>query len=537
MDSALPNALRGLLAPGAYPHPAGGVELIETHISWVLLAGEFAYKLKRPVRYPFIDLRSPARRQFLCEEEVRLNRRFAPELYLDVCRVVEEGGTARIAADGEDGRRILEYAVRMRRFRPEDELDRLLAGGRIEPGELEAFGRQLAGLHAGFPAAAADSPWGRPADVQALMVRNLLECAEAAAVFGAAEPVLALRGALQRRLPAAAASMAARRASGRIRECHGDLHARNIVRLAGRLAAFDCLEYEPAFRWIDVGDEVAFLCSDLTARGRPLHAHAFVSGYLAESGDYSACRVLRLYEAHRALVRAKVAAIDAAAQRRDLELREARRREHARLIEHAARSLEARTPMLLLMCGLSGSGKTWLARRLAERLLAVHVRSDVERKRRAGLDALARTRSGLAERLYSSGASAILYEDLARAAEDILAGGCDAVVDAAFLRREQRARLAGVGARLGLRTRLVHCEAPLETLRERIATRGRGGQDPSEADEAVLEWQRSHFEPVLPEEPLERVRVDTAKPEALERLLEALTGGGAAPAAPGFKST
>jgi len=515
--SALPDSLRGLLAPRAYPHPVESVRLIETHISWVLLAGEFAYKIKRPVRYPFIDLRAPGRRKFLCEEELRLNRRFAPQLYLGVCRVIDEDGRAAIAAQGVDGP-TLEYAVRMRRFEAQDELDRLLEAGKADACELETFGRDLATLHATFPAASADSPWGRPEDIGALMIRNLLECAEASRTLGTAESVLALQAGLQRSLSAAAASLAARRAGGHIRECHGDLHTRNLVRLEGRLVAFDCLEYEPAFRWIDVADEIAFLSSDLTARERPLHAHAFIGGYLARSGDYSACRVLRLYEAHRALVRAKIAALEAAASPRE-EAREPLRREHDARLAHAARSIAGGKPVLLLMCGLSGSGKTWLARQLAERLLAVHVRSDVERKRRAGLDALARSQSGIGQGLYSTHASAAVYEDLAHAAQDILAGGCSAIIDAAFLRREQRTRLAELGARLSVPTRLVYCHAPVETLRARIAARGRGGLDASEADTAVLDWQLRHFERLLADEPLEVIRVGTAEPEALATVL------------------
>lgn len=515
--AAFPDSLRGLLSPRAYPHAVESVTLIETHVSWVLLAGEFAYKIKRPVRYSFIDLRAPERRKFLCEEELRLNRRFAPQLYLGVSRVVDQGGRAAIAAPGIDGP-TLEHAVRMRRFEARDELDRLLEGGNVAPCELETFGGDLAALHASFPAAAPESPWGRGQDINALMVRNLLECAEASSSLGTAERVLALLPELRRTLSAAAAALAARRAGGHIRECHGDLHSRNMVRLGGRLVAFDCLEYEPAFRWIDVADEVAFLASDLAARERPLHAHAFVGGYLARSGDYGACRVLRLYEAHRALVRAKIAALEAAAEPRE-GARGPLLREHGARLAHAARSLAAGTPVLLLMCGLSGSGKTWLGRQLAERLLAVHVRSDVERKRRAGLDALARTPSGIAQGLYSSRTSAAVYEDLARAAQDILTGGCNAVIDAAFLRREQRARLGRLGARLGVSTRLIYCDAPLEMLRTRIVARRQGGLDPSDADAAVLDWQLSQFEQPCPEEPLEIIRVETSEPDALATVL------------------
>jgi uncharacterized protein len=517
VQSSLPQHLCALLKPQAYSHPVGEVQLIETHISWVLLAGEFAYKIKRPVRYAFIDLRDPERRKFLCEEEIRLNRRFAPELYLEVSHITSEDGRARIGGEGP----VVEYAVRMRRFDGEDALDRLLAHLQVGHEELEAFGRQLANIHAELPAAPTGSTWGRPAAIRALVARNLDECAEAARAFGAEDAVIALRSPLQECLALAAETMAARRASGHIRECHGDLHSRNVVRLGTRLVPFDCLEYEPAFRWIDVADEVAFLASDLCARERPLHAHAFVSGYLAESGDYNACRLLRLYEAHRALIRAKVAALSAKDSGAHSEL-EALRQEHGKLVALASRRLAQHAPVLLLVYGLSGSGKTWLARQLAERLPAVHVRSDVERKRRAGLDALARSRSGVAAGLYSSRMSAQVYDDLARAAEDILSGGLTAIIDATFPRREQRTRFAEIGGRVGALVRLIYCEAPVHTLRARIAARAASGTDPSEADESVLDWQLSHFELPRPEERVEAIRIQTAKPGALERALHAI---------------
>jgi uncharacterized protein len=511
---SLPPHLCALLHPQAYPHPVGEVQLIETHVSWVLLAGEFAYKIKRPVQYPFIDLRDSERRRFLCEEELRLNRRFAPELYLEVSCITSDDGRARIAGEGA----LLESAVRMRRFDGEDALDRLLARFQVAHGELEAFGRQLADIHAGLPVAPTGSAWGRPAAIQALLARNLDECAGAARVFGAEDAVIGLRRPLQDCLALAAQTMAARWANGRIRECHGDLHSRNVVRLGTRLVPFDCLEYEPAFRWIDVADEVAFLASDLCARQRPSHAHAFVSGYLAQSGDYPACRLLRLYEAHRALVRAKIAALSAADSGGHSDL-ETLREEHGKLVALASRKLARHAPVLLLMCGLSGSGKTWMARQLAERLLAVHVRSDVERKRGAGLDALVRSRSDVAAGLYSSGTSAQVYDDLARAAEDILQGGLTAVIDATFLRREQRTRFAQLGARMGVLVRLIHCEAPVHILRARIAARTVSGNDPSEADESVLDWQLSRFELPKADEAVAPIRIQTAEPGALEKAL------------------
>ena len=529
MNESLPRALEGLLRPSAYCHPIGEVELVTTHISWVILAGEYAYKIKRPVRYPFIDLTSLERRRLLCEEELRLNRRFAAELYIEVCKVAAAEGGARMGCSDSagavgsapDAEVILDYAVRMRRFPRAEELDRLLDARRIEPHELERFGHELAQLHARLPAAPAASSWGRPDEVKAQLLRNLLECADAARVFGSATEVLALRDAMQAKVAAATSGMAARRSNGRIRECHGDLHSRNIVRFRGRLVPFDCLEYDPALRWIDTADEIAFLSSDMKARERPLRAHAFRTGYLAESGDYHACRVLALYEAHRALVRAKVAALSAT-QKGDAGAREVLRLEHARLVTFAGEALAPKTPRLLLMSGLSGSGKTWLARQLAARLAAVHIRSDVERKRRAGLRELAPSHSRLGEGLYSPGATAALHEDLVRATDEVLSGDITAIVDATFLERAQRARFTEVAARRGVSLHLIHCEAPEPLLRARIMERSRTGSDSSEAGLEVLAWQRAHAQPVTADEGIEVIAVDTAGPGALDLALRSI---------------
>ena len=518
MQSSLPRHLCALLKPQAYPHPVGEVQLIETHISWVLLAGEFAYKIKRPVRYAFIDLRDPERRKFLCEEELRLNRRFAPELYLEVSRITSDDGRARIGGEGP----VLESAVRMRRFDGEDALDRLLARFQVAHGELEAFGRQLANIHAGLPTASPGSAWGRPAMIQALLTRNLDECAEAARALGAEAAVSALRSPLQECLSLATQAMAARRANGRIRECHGDLHSRNVVRLGTRLVPFDCLEYEPAFRWIDVADEVAFLAIDLCARERPLHAHAFVSGYLAESGDYQACRILRLYEAHRALVRAKVAALSAADSWRSFR---------ARGVTRGARQSSWPWPLegspgahrccfSCVVCqaparpGWRASSRSGCLRYMSARTWSASGVPDSMRSRGPG--------RVLRQGLYSSAMSAQVYDDLALATEDILSGGFTAIIDATFLRREQRRRFAQLGGRLGALVRLIYCEAPVHTLRARIAARAVSGSDPSEADESVLDWQLSHFELPRPEEPVEAIRVETAAPGALEKVLHAI---------------
>jgi uncharacterized protein len=466
-------------------------------MSWVLLTGEFAYKIKRPVHYPFVDLRAAERREFLCHEEVRLNRRFAPELYLGVCQITSTDGEVRLDGSGL----VIEHAVKMRQFRREDELDRLLETLSIAPAELAAFGRDLAQIHANLPLAEPEQTWGRPAALRALILENVEECAQAATVFGGDTDVRALRTILGEQLEAAAHWMSERFASGRVRECHGDLHTRNIVRRDSRLLAFDCIEFEHAFRWIDVADEVAFLLADLDACRKPLHAHAFLGGYLADSGDYQACRLLQLYKAHRSLVRAKVTALSAVTAAARVGADTARmRQQYDDYMDCARRSLSATRPILILMHGLSGSGKTWIAKRLAPLLEAVHIRSDVERKRLAGLQESAHSDSDLEQGLYSREASARLYQHLEQCAGDTLAGGYTTIIDATFQRREDRARFHGLAVKLGIAVCIVHCKAPPEVLRARVDARRQRGDDPSEADLSVLHWQEMHCEPVQAEE-------------------------------------
>jgi aminoglycoside phosphotransferase family enzyme/predicted kinase len=493
--SSFPDHLHTLLFPRAYPHPVRAVDLIETHISWVLLSGKFAYKVKRPVHYSFIDLRSPEQRRFLCNEEVRLNRRFAPELYLGVRAVRRRCGEARIGGSG----RIIEHAVKMRRFPRSGQLDALLGSRRIAPAELESFGGELAAMHARLPVAEAGEEWGRPAAQLEGIRRNAAECVRAAGAIGDAGPLRALQGRLEAWADTALRLLERRFADGRVRECHGDLHAGNIVRLGARLRPFDCLEFDPALRWIDVADELSFLLADLDARQRPLHAQAFLGGYLTVSGDYQACLLLPVFRAHRALVRAKVMALSASAESARAAIGEARRW-HERYLRCAERALAPPPPRLVLMSGLSGSGKTSLARRLAPVLGAVHVRSDIERKRLVGLAPLTRSASAVGQGLYGGEVTTAVYERLAECAADSLAGGYTTIVDATFGIAAERARFRALARRLGLPICMVHCHAPEKVLERRILERSRRADDPSEADFEVLHWQEAHFTPPLPHE-------------------------------------
>jgi aminoglycoside phosphotransferase family enzyme/predicted kinase len=514
---ALPEHLRPLLTSQPYPHPVGAVRLVETHVSWLFLTGGYAYKVKRPVHYPFVDLRSLERRMFYCEEELRLGRRFAPQLYLEVCRVTTQDGFTHIGGDGA----VVEHAVRMRQFNVEDGLDRLLAGGDIQAHELEQFGRDLASVQARLPVAQPSQPWGSPAMVRRQLLENIAQCLQCFAPLGTRDELRALRAPFVALLPPLEPLLALRQQQGRVRECHGDLHAGNVVRCQGRLLAFDCMEFEPAFRWIDVAEDLAFLLMDLQARGAPLHAHALLSGFLAQCGDYAACRLLRLHSIHRALVRAKVAAVEAAGTA-DVAARAAASALHRMYLDEVHRLLDARRPALLLMHGVSGSGKSWLAKGLAPLLDAVLLRSDVERKRLAGLGEFEQSGSAPGQHLYSPQSNARLLEWLLQCAGDALAGGCSVIVDATFVRAADRARFRQLAQAQKVELRLIHCNAPHEVLQSRIRARQRGGGDASEADLAVLAWQQAHAEAIAPGECLPVIDADTTRADILAEVRAAL---------------
>jgi predicted kinase len=294
------------------------------------------------------------------------------------------------------------------------------------------------------------------------------------------------------------------------------------VRNAGRLVAFDGLEFEPAFRWIDVAEEIAFLFMDLFRHGADMHANAFMNSYLREGGDYEGVRLLRLYGAHRALVRAKVAALASDGATEDELSRHSS--DHRAYLESTRNLLAPRRPALIFMSGLSGSGKTWLAQRLASRLGAIHVRSDVERKRLAGLTAKSNSCSGIDEGLYAQESNDATYRRLAHCTSDILAGGFCAIADATFQRRADRALFRRLAADMDAPLTLIRCRAPVEMLRTRILNRARAGHDPSEASLAVLERQQATFEAVDPEDALEVIDADTTRAtlvDEIERTLKA----------------
>jgi aminoglycoside phosphotransferase family enzyme/predicted kinase len=492
--------LAALREPRSYPRGAGRVEVIETHISRVFLAGGYAYKVKKPVALSFLDFSTLAARRRYCEEELRLNRRTAPDLYLGVVPIVDTSGGVRVGGEGE----ALEYALEMRRF-PQDALaDAMARRGELRAGHVDSLAAAIAAFHAKIPPAR-DSDYGSPERIAASALASFAQTGGLAAAD--------LRDWTWREGERLRGTFAARRREGFVRECHGDLHLGNIVFLEDGPVPFDCIEFDPGLRWIDVMSEVAFLAMDLLEHGLAALAWRFLNAYLEATGDYAGVRVLRYYLVYRAMVRALVASI----RERQPGSAATQGRAHRELGAYLAlaRSLSApEAPALVLMHGLSGSGKTTVSQKILEELGAVRVRSDVERKRLHGLAAGARTNADPGGGIYSPEATRLTYERLAQAARGIVESGYKAIVDATFLGRAEREAFRALSREAAVPFLIVSCEAPDDVLRSRVARRRAAESDASEADATVLERQLASREPLGEYELARCVRVETDRGDA-----------------------
>jgi uncharacterized protein len=509
--SVLIEALRH---PRAYPHEVDGVEHIETHISHVLLAGEYAYKFKKPLDLGFLDFSTLERRRFCCEEELRLNRRLAPELYLGVITVNGTLDAPYIDGTGP----VLEYGVRMRRFPQSALLDRQPVTDEL----MTRLAEHIADFHAGLPVAGPGSGFGTPARVLEPMLENLTQIRARLDDPEALARLKSLETWIHARFETLTPVIEQRRAEGFVRECHGDMHRGNIALVDDRIRIFDAIEFNPNLRWIDTASEIAFLVMDLEQEGERGAAHRFLNRYLECSGDYGALAMLDFYKVYRALVRAKVLAIRWSQD--DLPASEAAviRDDFARYLELALSYTRTRRRHLLIACGLPGSGKSRLSYQLREALPLIHLRSDVERKRLFGLGELARTASSIDRGIYFPRATDWTYERLHRLADGILASGYDVLVDATFIARHRRARFETLASRHGAGFAILALDAPLDVLRERVMRRLARGADVSEADLAVLDRQYASRQPLTELEHSRALIIDTsldnAFPEILDRL-------------------
>ena len=482
--------ITALLDSCRYPHTAETVRLIETHISWVLLAGRYAYKIKKALNLDFLNFTTLEARRFYCNEEIRLNRRLAPKIYLDVVPIGGSPGAPELGAQPA-----IEYAVRMWRFASSRQMDHLVLHDKVLPVHMDSLAAILARFHGDLPAAETDSAFGSAAAIHSSALQNFEQLQLFLKEHADKKIVDELHRASEIAYAACEKRFEERRIQGHIRECHGDLHLGNIVLIGEEPVPFDGIEFNPALRWIDVMDEVAFLVMDLLHRRHHGLAYRFLNAYLENTGDYSGIAVLRFYIAYRAAVRAKISAIRASQtgiSKHDKADALAACRSYLLLAEA---SLATHRPALIITHGLPGSGKTTFAQAALERLQAIRIRSDVERKRLFGLAPLADSRSQVGGGMYSAEATRRTYTRLHELARELLVAGFSVIVDAAFLKREERKQFCELARDLAVPFVIASMQASKATLSARIMQRHK---DASEADISVLENLQAVQEPLLP---------------------------------------
>lgn len=499
----LVNALH---EPALYPHPVEKVLLLETHISSVLLAGDFAYKLKKPYDLGFLDFTTLPARKHYCEEELRLNRRFAPDLYLEVVPI---GGTHDAPRMGGDGPPI-EYAVKMRRFPAGSLLTEVLERRELDIGQIDQLARDVADLHSRVDSARPEGAFGTPQSIHAHAAQNFAQIRPLLASDAQRNDLNELADWTDETFHTLETTFSQRLAQGFVRECHGDMHAGNMVVIDGRIRLFDCIEFNEAFRWIDVMSEVAFFVMDMVSHDRTDIGYRFLNTYLEHTGDYEGLAVLRYYLVFRAVVRAKVAAMGGSQH----GLSDTERLESWRSYQHyvdLARCFCASDhPLLIVMHGLSGSGKSTVATQIAETLGAVRIRSDVERKRLFGLKPLDKSAAAIPGGIYTKDATERTYARLHGLAREVLRAGFPVILDATYLKRAERDAAREAAASGNWPWVVLSCQAAPEELRRRVAHRFASGKDAAEADLRVLEQQFQWVEEIMDDEPVVLLRTDAA---------------------------
>ncbi len=499
------SLIAALQNPALYPHPVEAFQVIETHISWVILTGPYAYKLKKPMNFGFLDFTDLEKRGHFCNEELRLNQRLTHDLYLEVLPVT---GTAEAPQLGGEGPAI-EYALKMRQFPQSQLLSTLQANGELTSAHIDEMAQQIAHFHLSAPKVPQDHPAGTPDEVMAPVRQNFEQIRPFLSDKVDLVQLDALQAWAESSFERLKPLLAQRKLEGFTRECHGDIHLGNATLIDGQVVIFDCIEFNEPFRFTDVYADTGFLAMDLEDRGLKSLARRFISQYLELTGDYQGLELLNFYKAYRALVRAKVALFslqaDASPVQRATTLRQYRN--YANLAESYS-TIPSR--FLAITHGVSAVGKSHVAMRLVEALGAVRLRSDVERKRLFG------EQQG---DIYAADASAATYARLNDIASTVLRAGFPVVIDATFLKREQRDAAAKVAEATGAPFLILDCNAPQAVIASWLEQRQAEKSDPSDATLAVIEQQQANREPLSAEELLLSKRVETNQSGTLDAVV------------------
>jgi aminoglycoside phosphotransferase family enzyme/predicted kinase len=481
--TTLPLLIQHMLQPGFYPHPVTEpIQLMQTHVSYVLLTGEYVYKLKKPVNFGFLDFSTLEKRQQFCHEELRLNQRGAAELYLDVLPITQAGEQFVLGGDGEP----VEYAVKMQQFPQETLLSEMYDRGELTEDHLEQLAKVLADFHKKAPTNDYILGFGEVEQIRQAIDENYDQTVNYIGVAQTQQQFDETKAYTDKLFAEQQPLFASRVKHQWIRECHGDVHLRNICFWKNKVLLFDCIEFNEPFRFVDVMFDVAYIVMDFDARNRPDLSNLFLNTYLEQTGDWEGLQVLPLYLSRQSYVRAKVTSflLD------DPSIPEAVKQESketaSRYYQLAWDYTREKTGKLMVMSGLSGSGKSTTARTLARQSGAIQIRSDAVRKHLGGvaLDA-----AGDAA-LYSPEMTQKTYDRLLELGIKLASQGYSVILDAKYDRQALRSQVIEQAQAHGIPLEILHCTAPDDVLRDRVQQRQ---GDISDATTDVLANQ--HMEP------------------------------------------
>jgi aminoglycoside phosphotransferase family enzyme/predicted kinase len=503
-DTKLPALVQGLLKPKAYPETTGRIELLQTQMSFILLTDNYVYKVKKPVNLGYLDYTTLEKRRFFCQREVELNQRLCPEVYLGVVPIAREGSNIIVEGKGE----AVEYAVKMRRLPQQAMMDRLLAGNRVTPEMITKVAQKLAAFHQKAETNATISAFGEIKAIRKNTDENFTQTEKYIGSTISQEKYQRLKAYTDSFIKKNAALFQKRIAEGRIRDCHGDLHAAHVCFTDG-ICIYDCIEFNDRFRYADVASEVAFLAMDLDHYGRADLARRLVNAYIDKSQDKGLVKLLNFYKCYRAYVRGKVEGfklddpyIAPAEKKQTLEVASS----YFDLADAYIRS----KPMLFITVGLVGTGKTFLAQALAKRWGLVVISSDVTRKRLAIIPITEHRFEEFDSGIYSPEFSKKTYGKMFTEARDILKEGGSVILDASFIRAEERLKAKKLAEESGAEFFIVECRLDEKTIKQRLARRLEDGST-SDGRWEIYPSQKRAFEPVVEVPPQKHAIIDTSK--------------------------
>ena len=511
----LPPLIRQLLNPSIYPHAVDKVELVQTHISFVLLAGDYVYKIKKPLNFGFLDFSTLNKRRYYCQQEVLLNSRLCPDTYLGVVRITE--GNDGVALDGGRGR-VVDYAVHMRRLPAERMMDRLLASGELTADMVARVADRLTEFHRRAETSPKIARYGDWA-IRFAWKENFQQWAPYIGQTITAEQDRLLQDYVRSFLRRNDRLLARRVEEERIRDCHGDLRS-DAICLVNGLCIYDCIEFNRRFRYTDVAGDVGFLAMDLEYRGRPDLANAFVNRYVERSGDRDLPSLISFYKCYRAAVRGKVEGLRLTQPEVSAREKAQARRTARRYFHLACRQAAQDRPILIITCGLTATGKSTLARRLSKDAGLALISSDLVRKELAGLAPEERRFEPFRRGIYSPQFSDRTYQALIERARGQLRQGRSALIDASFLQRKHRRWARRLAEEEGAEFLCIESRASDAAVRRRLAKRLREGGDPSDARWEIYRAQKGAFQPVTELPPGEHLVADS--PQPLEKQLRAV---------------